>query len=56
MSLVSSLLKHIIPALESALAANEPAAKAALLSEVKTIVLELDSWIESKLVPQIPAE
>ena len=50
MSLLSSfLISHLIPALESAFVAHEPAAQAALLAEVEAFGTQLGGWLSTKV-------
>lgn len=50
MSLLASYLaRHLIPALEAAFVAHEPAMQAALLSEVQTLADHVVTWIDEKV-------
>jgi|GEM_PF-3372495 hypothetical protein len=50
MSLLSSFLaSNIIPALESAFVAHEPAMQATLLAEVQTLLLDVNNWLTGKV-------
>jgi hypothetical protein len=50
MSLLASFLtSHLLPALESALAAHEPEVQAAILAELQTVSTEVGKFVMAKL-------